>query len=113
MSDYLDFKALRAQVAVDVAAALDAALVDGALDAAVAVVTEPRDLNPPAVLIGVPAFTVEAVRTWRVAIPVHVCAVPPGHGDALDWMLDVVSVIGSRVRPIDGFRAGPYDLNDR
>lgn len=89
------------------------AAVAGALGEGVAVVTDPRAVTPPAVLVGVPVVEVSDVRTARVLVPVHVIATGPGNDDAVRWQLDRMGAILANVRPIVDIRPGPYDTGDR
>ena len=58
------------------------------------VALDPRDVNPPCVLIGVPR--VVGVLTGcavAVELSVEIVAPPPGNLDALEWMLEQVPTV--------------------
>ena len=60
------------------------------------VVTDPRDVNPPCVLIGPPATIVRRAGCGlEAAVPVLIIAPPPGNEDALVWQLDTLEVLYS------------------
>jgi hypothetical protein len=60
------------------------------------VTLDPRNLNPPCVLVGVPATvgrTTVCARTGR--LPVFVVAPPPGNADALAFMLTTADTVAA------------------
>ena len=104
MSAALDLNAVRDELAAEIAVALGETVL---------VTTDSRSISPPCVLLGVPSWEVSTARTLRVFLPIHVLAVPPGHGDAVRWMLDRASEITVAVRPTLEGRSGPYDTSER
>lgn len=55
------------------------------------VVTDPRDANPPCVIVGLPAgLTRRNACTIAGTVAVTAVAPPPGNDDAAGWLLDVV-----------------------
>ena len=100
----IDVNALRDELAATVAAALG----EG-----VRVVTDPRAVNPPVVLVGVPVTTVADVRTATLLFPVHLITPGPGNDDAVRWQLGLLGPLLVGVRPIVDVRPGPYDTSER
>lgn len=97
---------------MDLNALCDALMAEvaAALGEGTTVTDDPRGINPPCVLVGVPSGDLGAARTAQVLIPVHVIATAPGNADAKRWMLDRVSLIVPGVKPpLLDFRPGPYD----
>ena len=58
------------------------------------VVDDPRNLNPPCVLI-VPVEGITRVTycAFRADVEVYVLAAPPGNADAMDWALDTTEAL--------------------
>jgi hypothetical protein len=57
--------------------------------AGVAVTLDPRNVQPPSVVVDLPTNTVTRTGCVREAqIPVVVCGVPPGNADACRWIGD-------------------------
>jgi hypothetical protein len=104
MTGTIDLNAIRDGLAAELAAALGET---------VTVTTDVRGLNPPCVLVGVPALEISVARTVRVLLPVHVVAPAPGNDDAVRWILATVSTVLPAVRPILEGRPGPYETSDR
>jgi len=104
MNPPADFNAVRDQVAAQVAAAVG----EG-----VRVTTDPRNITPPCVVVGVPVVTVDDVRTATVLVPVAIIGTGPGNDEAVRWQLARLGEIVPNVRPILDARPGPYDTGDR
>jgi hypothetical protein len=87
-----------------------AAQVATALGEGYHVTTDPRAIDPPTVLVGVPSWTISDARTVTIIFPVSAIAPAPGNDEATRWMLDASSLICPGVDPpvLEG-RPGPYD----
>ena len=56
--------------------------------------TDPRELNPPCVLVGAPNIIVRVGScALEEVVPVLVVAPPPGNADAVDWLLETVETL--------------------
>lgn len=55
---------------------------------------DPREVNPPCVLIGTPtSITRVGGCALEEVVPVFAVAPPPGNADAVDWLLDTVETL--------------------
>ena len=87
------------------------AWVIAALDAAgLRAVDDPRNVQPPCVLVDPPSVIANQSQTLvQLQFPISVIAPPPGNRDAMMWMLDAVDdVIGAL--PISNGDPGSYNL---
>ena len=86
----------------DTLATLDAiaAVITLVVPAGWRVVTDPRNVNPPCVLVGVPRLD-QAPCGWTGEVPVHVIAAGPGNSDARNAILPVVDLLRPALDLID------------
>jgi hypothetical protein len=57
----------------------------------VPVVTDPRDVTPPCIVVGLPRVIARLTGcVYDITVPVNIVAGPPGNGDAVAWMLEQV-----------------------
>lgn len=78
----------------DVAAALSAL--------GLRVVSDPRNLRPPCVIVQAPSFTVRTDEIREVTVAVQIVAPGPGNLDALLLLLDDADLIAASMNVTDG-----------
>jgi hypothetical protein len=79
------------------------------------VITDPRNVRPPCVLVEPPSITQNQNKTLaQLDFPITVLAPPPGNKDALNWLLDTADEIVGAVGPTTGsptvYTIGNQDL---
>lgn len=80
--------------------------------AGLAVTRDPRDVNAPCALVGLPRVTgLTNACVADVEIDVHLIAPPPGNLDAVDWLLGMVpfvlDVLAAREAEPEPFQTSP------
>lgn len=64
-------------------------------DAGLSVTQDPRNVDPPCVILDAPSFTVPNRKTIIATIPCMVLAPPPGNYEAVKRMLDDCDIIAA------------------
>lgn len=62
-------------------------------DADLPVVTDPRNLRPPAVLVDAPSITALSLSVLEVVVPVVIVAPPPGNADAMASLITMMDTV--------------------
>ena len=71
------------------------------------VVSDPRDVNPPCVLVGLPNRLERAACGWAGELTVHVIGAGPGNNDTVTGLLDTVEAVGAVIAARTA-NAAPY-----
>jgi hypothetical protein len=71
------------------------------------VTTDPRNVSPPCVLVGLPQRLTRAGCGLEGVIPVHEIAAGPGNADAVGWLLDTAEQVAAVV-PCSSVEPGSY-----
>lgn len=70
------------------------------------VVTDPRNLRPYSVFVGLPTVDAFNYNVGDIRLTVHICAPPPGNQDASDYLMTVADQIMNSAIAVTDLRPG-------
>lgn len=78
---------------------LRAGIVDTLTGAGIRATADPRNVNPPCVVVGMAEGARVTGCAYEGTIPVSVVAPGAGHADAADWLDDTASTVAALIHP--------------